>query len=80
MFASHAMNFWYPLYHYMRMGESLENLSTVKWITKGVPVEYLNPSDDIEVMHDSHAFHDFRQRIIAHLYNEYVEEWDSDDD
>ena len=80
MFASHTMNLWFPLYHYMKMGGSFKNLPFLEWIFEGVPKEYLAPPQDIEVMNDFHSFHAFRQKMIAHLYKEYVQEWYSEDD
>ena len=80
MFASHTMNLWFPLYHYMKMGGSFKNLPFLQWIFEGVPKEYLAPPQDIEVMNDFNSFHEFRQKMITHLYKEYVEDWGSEDD
>jgi len=80
MFASHTMNLWFPLYHYMKMGGSFRNLPFLQWIFEGVPKEYLAPPHEIEVMNDFHSFHEFRQKMITHLYKEYVEDWGSDDE
>ena len=35
---------------------------------------------EIEVMNNPHEFHNFRRMMITHLYQQYVVEWDSDDD
>ncbi len=78
MFATHTMNFWIPLYHYMKMGGSFSELSTHQWIFEGVPKEFIAPPDHIEVMNDFHSFHEFRQSVITHLYREYVENWESE--
>jgi len=80
MFASHTMNFWIPLYHYLKMGGSFKDLSTHGWIFDGVPKEYIAPPQEIEVMNDFQSFHEFRQIMITHLYKEYVEEWESRED
>lgn len=64
----------------MKMGGSFRDLSTHQWIFDGIPKEYIAPSDEIEVMNDFHAFHEFRQSVISHLYKTYVEEWDSEDE
>jgi hypothetical protein len=80
MFASHTMNLWFPLYHYMKMGGSFKNLPFLQWIFEGVPKEYLAPPQDIEVMNDFNSFHEFRQKMITHLYKEYVEDWGAEDD
>lgn len=77
MFASHAMKFWIPLYHYMKMGGSFSELCAHDWLHEGIPIKYVAPSDDIEVMNDFCSFHEFRQTMITHLYKEYVEEWES---
>ena len=77
MFASHTMNFWFPLYHYFKMGGSFMDLSTHEWIFDGVPKEYIAPPQEIEVMNDFQLFHEFRQLMITHLYKEYVEDWKS---
>lgn len=80
MFASHTMNVWYPLYHYMKMGGTFSDLPFLKWVFDGVPKEYLAPPQEIEVMNNPYEFHDFRQKMITHLYQQYVVEWDSDSD
>ena len=80
MFASHTMNFWIPLYHYLKMGGSFRDLSTHGWIFDGVPKEYIAPPQEIEVMNDFQSFHEFRQMMITHLYKEYVENWGSNED
>ena len=80
MFATHTMSLWFPLYHYMKMGESFSDLPYLQWIFEGVPKEYLSPPQEIEVMNNMHDFHEFRQMMITHLYKEYVEDWGSDED
>ena len=80
MFASHTMNIWYSLYHYMKMGGTFSDLPFLKWVFDGVPKEYLAPPQEIEVMNNPYEFHDFRQKMITHLYQQYVVEWDSDSD
>ena len=80
MFASHTMNVWFPLYHYMKMGGSFSDLPFLQWVFEGVPTEYIAPPQEIEVMNNPYEFHEFRQKMITHLYQQYVVEWDSDDD
>ena len=80
MFASHTMNVWYPLYHYMKMGGSFKDLRFSKWIFEGVPTEYIAPPQEIEVMNNPYEFHNFRRMMITHLYQQYVVEWDSESD
>ena len=80
MFASHTTNLWVPLYHYWKMGHSFCDLSIHEWIIEGVPQEFQCPPDNIEVMYNMHDFHEFRQKMITHLYKEYVEDWGSEDD
>jgi hypothetical protein len=79
-FASHTMNIWSPLYHYMKMGGSFNDLHFLQWIFEGVPKEYLSPPQDIDAMNDFQSFHEFRQKMITYLYKEYVEEWGSEED
>lgn len=80
MFASHTTNFWIPLYHFWKMGGSFKDLPVLQWILEGVPEEYIAPPQEIEVMNDYCAFHEFRQKIITHLYKEFVEDWEVDED
>ena len=80
MFASHTTHLWCHLYHYMKMGGLFSDLPFLQWIFEGVPKEYIAPPQEIEVMNDFHAFHEFRQMMITHLYKKYVEDWESDDD
>jgi len=49
-------------------------------IFEGVPKEFIAPPDHIEVMNDFHSFHEFRQSVITHLYREYVENWESEEE
>lgn len=80
MFASHTTHLWCHLYHYMKMEGSFSDLPFLRWIFEGVPKEYISPPQEIEVMNNFHEFHEFRQKMITHLYKEYVEDWGSDED
>ena len=79
MFTSHTMRIWCHLYHYMKMGGTFSDLQFLPWISKGVPMEYVSPPQVIEVMNNIHDFHEFRQKMITHLYKKYVEDCDGQD-
>ena len=50
------------------------------WQVKGIPSEYLSPSDEVEAMNNYEEFLVFWRECVAHLYREYVLGDESDED
>jgi len=80
IFTTYIMNHMYPLYHYWKMGGLFTELNSHSWIFDGVPRGFIAPPHEIEVMNNFDAFHEFRQQMITHMYKEYVENWEPDED
>lgn len=80
MFASQCTNFFASIYHYKKINGDIMSIPMVTWITKGIPSEYLSPPGEIDVMNHMDDFHEFRQKMITHMYQEYVVDWNRDED
>jgi len=79
-FQSNIIGFAHALYHYKCIHGSLEGCPAVMWQVKGIPSEYLSPSDEVEAMNNYEEFLVFWRECVEHLYGEYVLGAESDED